>query len=176
MKASRKMLGQEGASSSLLDLLGSAAFKSQPARLRLYLARAPTWGQDLLLTLHVQRVRDSTHRQGPIRLEVRFCAQALLHGGGTREPLWKQAVHLDLDFGQGAYETGLRRLLQRQDFKSVNWAGLVWPDHRKPPAVHAQPVQAEGCCPLMKCPLRYLRNRLARWNSSELQRPSVSVE
>ncbi|XP_063106253.1 protein-glutamine gamma-glutamyltransferase Z isoform X1 [Cavia porcellus] len=100
MKASRKMLGQEGASSSLLDLLGSAAFKSQPARLRLYLARAPTWGQDLLLTLHVQRVRDSTHRQGPIRLEVRFCAQALLHGGGTREPLWKQAVHLDLDFGQ----------------------------------------------------------------------------
>ncbi|XP_005381428.1 PREDICTED: protein-glutamine gamma-glutamyltransferase Z [Chinchilla lanigera] len=100
MKASRKMLGQERASSFLLDLLGSAAFKAQPAQLQLYLARAPVWGQDLLLTLHVRRVRDSAHPWGTIRLEVRFCAQALLHRGSTREPLWKQAVHLDLDFGK----------------------------------------------------------------------------
>ncbi|XP_010623119.1 protein-glutamine gamma-glutamyltransferase Z [Fukomys damarensis] len=100
MKASWRMLGQGRVPSPLLDLLGSRASRARPAQLQLHLARAPVWGQDLLLTLHVRRLRDGAHSGGPLRLEVRLCAQALLHGGGAREPLWKQTVHLDLDFGK----------------------------------------------------------------------------
>ncbi|XP_004861729.1 protein-glutamine gamma-glutamyltransferase Z [Heterocephalus glaber] len=100
MKASRRMLGQGRAPSPLLDLLGSGAFRARPARLQLHLARAPVWGQDVFLTLHVRRLQDGAHPWGPLRLEIRFCAQALMHGGSTREPLWKQTVSLDLDFGK----------------------------------------------------------------------------
>ncbi|XP_045058117.1 protein-glutamine gamma-glutamyltransferase Z isoform X1 [Desmodus rotundus] len=100
MKASKKMLGSRRASSPLLDLLGSGDSQDQPAQLQLRLARTPEWGQDLLLKLHAMRVPTRAHPQGPIRLEVRFCAQALLHKGGTREPLWRQIVHLNLDFGE----------------------------------------------------------------------------
>ncbi|XP_008572239.1 PREDICTED: protein-glutamine gamma-glutamyltransferase Z [Galeopterus variegatus] len=100
MKASRKMLGPQRTSSPFLDLLSSRDFEDQPAQLQLHLARTPEWGQDLLLKLHVRRVSDRARPQGPIGLEVRFCAQALLHGGATREPLWRQMVHLNLDFGK----------------------------------------------------------------------------
>ncbi|KAI5936869.1 protein-glutamine gamma-glutamyltransferase Z [Manis javanica] len=100
MKASRKMLGPSRASSPFLDLLGSEGFQDPPAQLQLHLARPPEWGQDLLLKLHARRVPDRAHPQGPIRLEVRFCAQALLHKGGAREPLWRKTAHLDLDFGE----------------------------------------------------------------------------
>ncbi|XP_066130242.1 protein-glutamine gamma-glutamyltransferase Z [Saccopteryx bilineata] len=100
MKASRKMLGSRRASSPFLDLLGSGVFREQPAQLQLQLARTPEWGQDLLLKLHARRMTDRAHPRGPIRLEVHFCAQALLHNGGTREPLWRQTVHLKLDFGE----------------------------------------------------------------------------
>ncbi|XP_054421078.1 LOW QUALITY PROTEIN: protein-glutamine gamma-glutamyltransferase Z [Pteronotus mesoamericanus] len=100
MKASRKMLGSRRASSHFLDLLGSEGFRDQPAQLQLHLARTPEWGQDLLLKLHAKRVPNRAHPQGPIRLEVRFCAQALLHKGGTRKPFWRQIVHLNLDFGE----------------------------------------------------------------------------
>lgn len=124
MKASRKMLGQERASSPLLDLLASGAFKAQPAKLQLSLAGAPVWGQDLLLTLRAQRVQDSAHLRGPLRLEVRLCAQALLHEGSVREPLWKQTVHLDLDSGKGACEVGLRRVLCGGSLGP--WAGPGW--------------------------------------------------
>ncbi|XP_049754944.1 protein-glutamine gamma-glutamyltransferase Z [Elephas maximus indicus] len=99
MKASRRMLGPGRASSPFLDLLGSG-MENQPAQLQLHLARTPEWGQDLLLTLRVRRVPDRAHPQGPIRLVLRFCAQAMLHGGGTQEPLWRQVVHLNLDVGQ----------------------------------------------------------------------------
>ncbi|KAM7327480.1 protein-glutamine gamma-glutamyltransferase Z [Alexandromys fortis] len=98
IKASRKMLEPRRDSSSLLDLLGSEAFKDKPVQLQLRLARAPMWGQDLLLTLHVQRVPDRAQSRGPIGLMVHFCAQALLHGGSTREPFWRHAVHLSVDF------------------------------------------------------------------------------
>ncbi|KAF5925503.1 hypothetical protein HPG69_001950 [Diceros bicornis minor] len=100
MKASQKMLGPRRTSSAFLDLLGSRGFQDQPAQLQLHLARTPEWGQDLLLKLHARRVADRAHPQGPIRLVVRFCAQALLHKGGTREPLWRQTVYLNLDFGE----------------------------------------------------------------------------
>ncbi|XP_006831948.1 PREDICTED: protein-glutamine gamma-glutamyltransferase Z [Chrysochloris asiatica] len=100
MKASRRMLGQRRTSSPFLDLLGSGGVENQPAQLQLHLARTPQWGQDLLLTLHARRVSDITHPQGPIWLVFRFCAQTMLHGGFTREPLWRQVVRLNLDFGQ----------------------------------------------------------------------------
>ncbi|KAM9646749.1 LOW QUALITY PROTEIN: protein-glutamine gamma-glutamyltransferase Z [Trichechus inunguis] len=98
MKASRSMLGQTRASSPFLDLLGSSGVENQPAQLHPHLARTPQWGQDLLLTLCAWRVPDRAHPQGPIRLVLRFCAQ--LHGRGTQEPLWRQEVCLNLDFGQ----------------------------------------------------------------------------
>ncbi|KAF7462809.1 hypothetical protein GHT09_011336 [Marmota monax] len=100
MKASRKMLGPKGASSLLLDLLGSRVFEDQPVQLQLHLARMPVWGQDVPLMLHAWRVPERAHPRGPIRLVVRFCAQPLLHGGGTRKPLWRQMVHLSLDVGK----------------------------------------------------------------------------
>nr|XP_020013015.1 protein-glutamine gamma-glutamyltransferase Z [Castor canadensis] len=100
MKASRKMLGPQRASSPLLDLLGSGGFEDQPVQLQLLLARTPVWGQDLLLLLHVWRVPDRAHTQGPVRVKVHFCAQALLHGGGARQPLWRQMTHLNVDFGK----------------------------------------------------------------------------
>ncbi|XP_030740366.1 protein-glutamine gamma-glutamyltransferase Z [Echinops telfairi] len=100
MKASWRMLGSRRASSPFLDLLGSGGMEGQPAQLQLHLARTPQWGQDLLLTLRARRVPGRTHPRGPIRLVLHFCAQALLHGGRTREPLWRQLVHLNLDFGQ----------------------------------------------------------------------------
>ncbi|XP_072818684.1 protein-glutamine gamma-glutamyltransferase Z isoform X1 [Vicugna pacos] len=100
MKASRKMLGSRRASSPFLDLLRSSGSKDQPVQLQLHLAQTPEWGQDLLLELHARRVADRAHPQGPIRLVVRFCAQTLLHSGGTRRPLWRQKVHLTLDFGE----------------------------------------------------------------------------
>lgn len=112
MKASRNMLGSRRTSSPFLDLLGSGGLGDQPAQLQLHLARKPEWGKDLLLKLHARRVPDRTHPQGPIRLEVHFCAQALLHEGGTREPLWRQIVHLNLDFGKGEYEAGPESSLQ----------------------------------------------------------------
>ncbi|XP_058521952.1 protein-glutamine gamma-glutamyltransferase Z [Ochotona princeps] len=100
MKASRKMLGPSRASSPLLDLLGSRGLEAQPAQLQLLLSRTPVWGQDLLLMLHVQRVPNRAHPRGPIGLMVRICAQTLLHRGGTWGPLWRQTVHLNLDFEQ----------------------------------------------------------------------------
>lgn len=107
MKASRKMLAPRRASSPFLDLLGSGGPEDQPAQLQLHLARTPEWGQDLMLTLRAWRVPDRVHSRGSISLAVRFSAQALLHQGGTREPLWRQTVHLNLDFGKGEYEIGL---------------------------------------------------------------------
>lgn len=101
MKASRKMLGPNRASSPLLDLLGSRGLESQPAQLQLLLSRTPVWGQDLLLMLHVRRVPNRAHSRGPIGLMVRICAQTLLHRGGTWGPLWRQTVHLNLDIEQG---------------------------------------------------------------------------
>lgn len=112
MKAFRKMVGSRRALSPFLDLLGSGTFRDQPAQLQLRLAKTPEWGQDLLLKLHARRVPDRAHPQGPIRLEVRFCAQALLHKGGTREAFWRQTVHLNLDFGEGEFESGLESYLQ----------------------------------------------------------------
>ncbi|KAM5339547.1 protein-glutamine gamma-glutamyltransferase Z isoform 2-T2 [Glossophaga mutica] len=100
MKASKKMLGSRRASSPFLDLLGSRDSQDQPAQLQLHLARTPEWGQDLLLKLHARRVPNRTHPRGPIKLQVRFCAQALLHEGDTQGPLWRQIVHLNLDFGE----------------------------------------------------------------------------
>ncbi|KAM9202884.1 LOW QUALITY PROTEIN: protein-glutamine gamma-glutamyltransferase Z [Dugong dugon] len=100
MKASRSMLGQTRASLPFLDLLGSSDMENQPAKLHLHLARTRERGQDLLLTLCAWRVPDGAHPQGPIRLVLRFCAQALLHGRGTQEPLWRQELCLNLDFGQ----------------------------------------------------------------------------
>ncbi|XP_006883273.1 PREDICTED: protein-glutamine gamma-glutamyltransferase Z [Elephantulus edwardii] len=100
LKASRSMLDQRRASSPFLDLLGSGGMRDQPAQLQLHLARTPKWGQDLLFTLHAWRVPDRVHPRGPIQLVLRFCAQALLHGGQAREPLWRQVVYLNLDFGQ----------------------------------------------------------------------------
>ncbi|XP_047395245.1 protein-glutamine gamma-glutamyltransferase Z [Sciurus carolinensis] len=100
MRASRKMLGPRRTSSPLLDLLGSRDFEDRPVQLQLHLARMPVWGQDVLLMLHIWRVPDRAHPWGPVRLVVRFCAQPLLHGGGTREPLWRQMVHLSLDIGK----------------------------------------------------------------------------
>ncbi|ELW48107.1 Protein-glutamine gamma-glutamyltransferase Z [Tupaia chinensis] len=100
MKASRKMLDPKRSSSSFLDLLGSGSTEDRPAQLQLHLTKVPEWGQDLLLMLHVRRVPDRVHPRGPIRLAVHFCAQALLHGGSAREPLWRQTVHLSLDFGE----------------------------------------------------------------------------
>lgn len=101
MKASRKMLGPRRASSPLLDLLRSRDFEDQPVQLQLHLAGMPVWGQDVPLMLHIWRVPERDHSRGPIRLVMRFCAQPLLHGGGTREPLWRQMVHLSLDVGKG---------------------------------------------------------------------------
>ncbi|KAI4560317.1 hypothetical protein MJT46_012555 [Ovis ammon polii x Ovis aries] len=100
MKASQKMLGVRRTSSPFLDLLGSGGAVGQPAQLQLHLTRKPEWGQDLLLKLHARRVADRAHPQGPIHLVVDFCAQTLLHNGGTRKPLWRQKVHLTLDFGE----------------------------------------------------------------------------
>ncbi|XP_008057826.1 protein-glutamine gamma-glutamyltransferase Z [Carlito syrichta] len=100
MKASRKTLGPKRASSTFLDLLRSGGIGDQPVRLQLHLTRTPEWGQDLLLMLHIRRVPGRTHPQGSIGLVVRFCAQALLHGGGTREPLWRHMVQLNLDSGK----------------------------------------------------------------------------
>ncbi|XP_069862025.1 protein-glutamine gamma-glutamyltransferase Z [Dipodomys merriami] len=100
MKASRTLLGPQRASSSLLDLLGSGEFEDPPVRLQLHLARTPEWGQDVLFILHVQTVPDRAHTQAPIRLLVHFCAQALLHGGGARPPLWRQMVDLNVDVGK----------------------------------------------------------------------------
>lgn len=102
------MLEPRRDSSSLLDLLGSEAFKDKPVQLQLRLARAPMWGQDLLLTLHVQRVPGRAQSRGPIGLMVHFCAQALLHGGSTREPFWRHAVHLSVDFEKGESVAGVR--------------------------------------------------------------------
>ncbi|XP_004609843.3 protein-glutamine gamma-glutamyltransferase Z [Sorex araneus] len=100
MKASQKLLGHRWSSSPFLDLLGSEALQEQPAQLELHLARTPEWGHDVLLRLHARRVEARTHPQGPISLVVRFCAQALLHKGGAREPLWRQTLQLQLDFGK----------------------------------------------------------------------------
>lgn len=111
MKASRKMLGPQRASSPFLDLLESEGLRDEPAQLQLHLARTPEWGQDLQLLLRIRRVPDSTHPQGPIGLLVRFCAQALLHGGGPRKPLWRHTVRVNLDFGKGECEAGVRRYL-----------------------------------------------------------------
>ncbi|KAB0405908.1 hypothetical protein E2I00_012801, partial [Balaenoptera physalus] len=99
-KASWKMLGPWRASSPFLDLLGSGGFEDQPAQLQLYPTRKPEWGQDLLPKLHARSLADTAQPQGPIRLVVHFCAQTLLHYGGTWEPLWRQIVHLTLDFGE----------------------------------------------------------------------------
>ncbi|XP_023370027.1 protein-glutamine gamma-glutamyltransferase Z [Otolemur garnettii] len=101
MKASRKMLGPKRTSSPFLDLLGSGDLVAQPVQLQLHLARTPEWGQDLLLTLLIRRVPHRAHPQGPLRLVVRFCAQALLHGGGTHGPLWRHMMQLNLDSGKG---------------------------------------------------------------------------
>ncbi|CAD7671057.1 unnamed protein product [Nyctereutes procyonoides] len=79
MKASRKMLSPRRASSPFLDLLGSRGSQDQPAQLQLHLAKTPEWGHDLMLKLHARRVPDRVHPRGPIRLVVRFSAQALLH-------------------------------------------------------------------------------------------------
>uniref|UniRef100_A0A2K6JRN9 protein-glutamine gamma-glutamyltransferase n=1 Tax=Rhinopithecus bieti TaxID=61621 RepID=A0A2K6JRN9_RHIBE len=115
MKASRKMLGPQRASSPFLDLLESGGLRDEPAQLQLHLARIPEWGQDLQLLLRIRRVPDSTHPQGPIGLVVRFCAQALLHGGGTRKPLWRHTVRLNLDFGK---ETQWPLLLPYSNYRS----------------------------------------------------------
>ena len=120
MKASQKMLGVRRTSSPFLDLLGSGGTVGQPAQLQLHLTRKPEWGQDLLLRLHARRVADRAHPQGPIHLEVGFCAQTLMHNGGTREPLWRQKVHLTLDFGEGEYEAGLERHLQGRELGTMN--------------------------------------------------------
>nr|XP_021505554.1 protein-glutamine gamma-glutamyltransferase Z [Meriones unguiculatus] len=106
IKASRKLLESRRNSSSLLDLLGSAAFKDKPVQLKLHLARAPLWGQDLLLMLHVQRAPNRAHGQDPIGLIVRFSAQPLLHGGSPWKPFWNYVVRLNVDF-----EKGLQQLL-----------------------------------------------------------------
>nr|XP_030698619.1 protein-glutamine gamma-glutamyltransferase Z-like [Globicephala melas] len=100
MKASWKMLGPWKASSPFLDLLGSGGFEDQPAQLQLYLTRKAEWGQDLLPKLNAGSLADRAQPQGPIRLVVHFCAQTLLHDGGTWEPLWRQIVRLTLDFGE----------------------------------------------------------------------------
>lgn len=135
LKASRKMLGSRRTSSPFLDLLGSGGLGDQPAQLQLHLARTPEWGKDLLLKLHARRVPDRTHPQGPIRLEVCFCAQALLHKGGTREPLWRQIVSLNLDFGKGEYEAGLENYLQGGELWGYEQkAGLAQPDHTETPS------------------------------------------
>ncbi|XP_011890379.1 PREDICTED: protein-glutamine gamma-glutamyltransferase Z isoform X2 [Cercocebus atys] len=115
MKASRKMLGPQRASSPFLDLLESGGLRDEPAQLQLHLARIPEWGQDLQLLLRIRRVPDSTHPQGPIGLVVRFCAQALLHGGGTRKPLWRHTVRVNLDFGK---ETQWPLLLPHSNYRS----------------------------------------------------------
>ena len=120
MKASQKMLGVRRTSSSFLDLLGSGGAVGQPAQLQLHLTRKPEWGQDLLLKLHARRVADQAHPQGPIHLVVGFCAQTLLHNGGTRQPLWRQKVHLTLDFGEGEYEAGLEWHLQGRELGAMN--------------------------------------------------------
>lgn len=111
IKASRKLLEARRNSSSLLDLLGSEGFKDKPVQLQLHLARAPMWGQDLLLMLHVQRVPDRVHGQAPIGLTVRFSAQAMLHGGSTRKPFWNYVVRLNVDFEKGEYVAGMGRHL-----------------------------------------------------------------
>ncbi|XP_021012711.1 protein-glutamine gamma-glutamyltransferase Z [Mus caroli] len=98
IKASWKLLEPRRNASSLLDLLGSENLKAKPVQLQLHLARAPMWGQDLPLMLYVQRVPVRDHVQGSIGLTVRFCAQALLHGGGFRKPFWRHIVHLNVDF------------------------------------------------------------------------------
>ncbi|XP_058146079.1 protein-glutamine gamma-glutamyltransferase Z [Dasypus novemcinctus] len=100
MKASRKMLDLRRASSSFLDLLWSEDLVHQLVQLQLHLARTPKWGQDLLLMLHARRVPDRSHPLGPIGLVLCFCAQAMLHRGGMRRPLWRQMVHLHLDLGE----------------------------------------------------------------------------
>ncbi|XP_053452017.1 protein-glutamine gamma-glutamyltransferase Z isoform X2 [Nycticebus coucang] len=100
MKASRKMLSPKRTSSPYLDLLGSGDFVGQTVRLQLHLARTPEWGQDLLLTLRLQRVPHRALPQGPLQLVVHFCAQALLHGGGTQKPLWRHGMQLNLDSGK----------------------------------------------------------------------------
>lgn len=145
MKASRKMLGPQRASSPLLDLLGSGGFEDQPVQLQLLLARTPVWGQDLLLLLHVWRVPDRAHTQGPVRVKVHFCAQALLHGGGARQPLWRQMTHLNVDFGKGEYEAGLRKWLKGGEL----WVQQAGPNHRGQPLqknTHIPGSKATGCC------------------------------
>lgn len=144
MKASQKMLGPGRASSPFLDLLGSGDFQDQPAQLQLHLARMPEWGRDLLLKLHARRVADRAHPRAPIRLEVRFCAQALLHKGGAREPLWRQTVRLNLDFGQGEYEAGLERHLKGGEpwGREQSWAG--------PGRLHRDPAPPTHTCRVVK--------------------------
>ncbi|TKC45879.1 hypothetical protein EI555_009270, partial [Monodon monoceros] len=100
MKASWKMLGPWKAPSPFLDLLGSGGFEDQLAQLQLYLTRKAEWGQDLLPKLNAGSLADRAQPQGPICLVMHFCAQTLLHDGGTWEPLWRQIVHLTLDFGE----------------------------------------------------------------------------
>lgn len=111
IKASWKLLEPRRNSSSLLDLLGSENVKDKPVQLQLHLARAPMWGQDLLLMLHVRRVPVRDHVQGPIGLTVRFCAQALLHGGSARKPFWRHVIHLDVDFEKGEFVAGREEAL-----------------------------------------------------------------
>uniref|UniRef100_A0A8C9BFV5 Transglutaminase 7 n=1 Tax=Phocoena sinus TaxID=42100 RepID=A0A8C9BFV5_PHOSS len=100
MKASWKMLGPWKAPSPFLDLLGSGGFEDQLAQLQLYLTRKAEWGQDLLPKLNAGSLADRAQPQGPIRLVMHLRAQTLLHDGGTWEPLWRQIVHLTLDFGE----------------------------------------------------------------------------
>lgn len=107
IKASWKLLEPRRNSSSLLDLLGSENFKDKPVQLQLHLTRAPMWGQDVLLMLLVRRVPVRDHVQGPVGLTVRFCAQALLHGGSTRKPFWRHVVHLNVDSEKGKFVAGI---------------------------------------------------------------------
>lgn len=135
------MLDPRRASSPFLDLLGSRGSEDQPAQLQLHLARTPEWGQDLMLRLHAWRVPDRVHPRGPIRLLVRFSAQALLHQGETREPLWRQTVHLNLDFGQGEYEVGLEKHQEGWELWGLeqSWDGsaTLHRDPRTPTHTHA---------------------------------------
>ena len=116
------MLGPWRASAPFLELLGSGGFEDQLAQLQLYPTRKPEWGQDLLPKLHARSMADRAQPQGPIRLLVHFCAQTLLLDGGTWEPLWRQIVHLTLDFGEGEYEAGLERHIQGGKLGAMNKA------------------------------------------------------
>lgn len=149
MKASHKMLGPQRASSPFLDLLESGGLRDKPAQLQLHLARIPEWGQDLQLLLRIRRVPDSTHPQGPIGLVVRFCAQALLHGGGTRKPLWRHTVRLNLDFGKGECEAGVRRHLRGGELWGHEHSGAGPARSHRDPSLrhtHLPGSEAASCC------------------------------